>query len=269
MASLYAVAERAALSAHTPWETQSSDPAACSRGRTSAPSKSRIPTLSELFLLVLIVGRTSVVIASTPKARSSMCWSSPSETSTPRLATLTLYNVPRYRTSAKWPSRMATFVSSMASPSRSDPGSSCPRASRPATAERALLISASSIRAAKARSVPPCREPRARKGRRAAPRLPADAPLSPVPAWPQRRMGGPYRRAGRDRGAHPPPRPLRGAGVKGVALRPAGARVAVEVKRMAVASLQGHFGKSGTQASQGTYCTANRRASHNANRAIP
>ena len=30
--SLYAVAERAALSAHTPWETQSSDPAACSGG---------------------------------------------------------------------------------------------------------------------------------------------------------------------------------------------------------------------------------------------
>ena len=46
--------------------------------------------------------------------------------------------------------------------------------------------------------------------------------LFPVPAWPQRRMGGPYRRAGRDRGAHLPPRPLRGAGVKGVALRPAG-----------------------------------------------
>src|SRR5271157_2106116 len=32
VASLYAVAERAALSAHTPWETQSSDPAACFGG---------------------------------------------------------------------------------------------------------------------------------------------------------------------------------------------------------------------------------------------
>jgi hypothetical protein len=82
VASLYAVAERAALSAHTLGR-----PKGQTRGvlrRTSVPSKSRIPTLSELFLLVLIVGQTSVVIASTPKARSSMCWSSPSETSTPR-----------------------------------------------------------------------------------------------------------------------------------------------------------------------------------------